>query len=270
MRFIQERGIGLAWGALAMAAQMSGYTNTAIALGFVALAAFFFIAPVLHHAHAWQISRRRMGKRAVEPVHLVVAGLVGVIVFASIALVGVIWQSRRGPLLNAEIVSLRSQLDTASAELDTAKTALANGSDTPLTKLLFRQQQIALFKQKFDECVARIDEYSQRALAYTKQPPPGPPPLAARTKGLWENELNKLQKLVDDFFGEHISLSLPEDPFSLTSKVLGDETIQDYDTKQQYRRLWFKQRNENGLINAVRDRLNAEVRNLNENISGAK
>jgi|SRR5882724_7983814 len=44
--------------------------------------------------YVWHRSRVRDGKRGVEPWHLIVGGMLGVVVFAMVALGGVIWQSK--------------------------------------------------------------------------------------------------------------------------------------------------------------------------------
>lgn len=92
--FIVERGVGIASGAFALAAQLSGFTNTAMALALVAVAAFFLIAPICHHAHAWHKRRIQAGLRSVEPSQILAAALVGVAVFALIALGAIVWQWR--------------------------------------------------------------------------------------------------------------------------------------------------------------------------------
>jgi hypothetical protein len=129
--FIIERGLGIAGGALALAAQLSGYTNMAIALALVGVALFFGLAPVCHHCRKLHLSRKEAGLRTVEPSHLIIVGLSGVIVFAALALAGVIWQHQRGPIprhqsqadiekakepLYAQINSLKQQLDEAQRE----------------------------------------------------------------------------------------------------------------------------------------------------------
>jgi len=96
-QFIVEKGIGIAGGVVAMAAQLGGYTNVAIALALLGIAAFFFVAPICHHAHAWHKRRQESGLRSVDPSYLLIVGLSGIIVFAAIALAGVFWQFSRGP-----------------------------------------------------------------------------------------------------------------------------------------------------------------------------
>jgi hypothetical protein len=91
--FIVQKGVSIAWGILAMAAQLAGYTNVAIALALVAVAAFFFVAPIWHHAHAWHRNRLDRGLRSVDASHLMMVGLGGVIVFSAIALGALIWRN---------------------------------------------------------------------------------------------------------------------------------------------------------------------------------
>jgi len=51
-----ERGPAIALWLLALAAQMSGYTNVAIALALVGLAVFFLVAPAYDHAEITSIA----------------------------------------------------------------------------------------------------------------------------------------------------------------------------------------------------------------------
>lgn len=71
---------------------MSGYTNTAIALGLIGLAAFVVVAPLCHNVHAWHRRRVSAGLRSLEPSHLLIIGLAGIILSATFALGGVLWQ----------------------------------------------------------------------------------------------------------------------------------------------------------------------------------
>lgn len=94
--FIVQKGVGIAWGILAMAAQLAGYTNVAIALALVAVAAFFFVAPIWHHGHAWHRNRLDRGLRSVEASHLMMVALSGIIVFSAVALGALIWRTPIG------------------------------------------------------------------------------------------------------------------------------------------------------------------------------
>lgn len=96
--FLTERGAAIAIWLIAMAAQMSGFTNTAIALTLLGAALFFFVAPIAHHAHAWHRRRREAGLTSVEPMHVMAVGLAGLFFFSAIALAGVTWQLARGRL----------------------------------------------------------------------------------------------------------------------------------------------------------------------------
>jgi hypothetical protein len=77
---------------LALAAQVSGFTNGWVALGLAAIATMIAAVPSWHHAHEWHEQRVTAGKLALEPWHLIAAGLIGVVVFVAIAIGGVIWQ----------------------------------------------------------------------------------------------------------------------------------------------------------------------------------
>jgi hypothetical protein len=71
-RFLTNRGPAIAFWLLALAAQLSGYTNTAIAFALVGAAAFFLMAPVYHHIRAW-LAQTTMGTAQL----ILLAGLIG-------------------------------------------------------------------------------------------------------------------------------------------------------------------------------------------------
>jgi hypothetical protein len=88
-----ERGPGIAFWLLVMPAQMIGFTNAAIALAFVGGAVFFLGPPIWHHALKWHLARQQSGKQSLEPSHLIIAGLIGLVIFGAVALGGVIWRT---------------------------------------------------------------------------------------------------------------------------------------------------------------------------------
>ena len=77
---------------LTMPAQMSGFTNTAIALALVG-AQFFLGPPICHRAERWHLARQQSGKQSLEPSHLIIAGLIGTVIFGGVALGGVVWHT---------------------------------------------------------------------------------------------------------------------------------------------------------------------------------
>lgn len=141
--FIIERGLGIAGGALALAAQMSGYTNTAIALGLIGVALFFGLAPICHHCRQLHLSRKDAGSRTVEPWHLQVIGLAGVIAFAAIALGGVLWQaSRTGPAAAAVSRPIASEIQPASPGPQVDKPTLSQGDRDRLSNVIFELAEL--------------------------------------------------------------------------------------------------------------------------------
>jgi len=86
--FVIERGPAIAFWLLALAAQLSGYTSAAVALGLVGLALFFLVAPACHHLHKWYVDRRgTMGG-----AHIVLLiGIAGTWLFLTIALGAAAW-----------------------------------------------------------------------------------------------------------------------------------------------------------------------------------
>jgi hypothetical protein len=87
-QILTERGPGIAIWCVAMAAQVSGYNNTAIALALIGLAAFVTVAPICHHVHAWHKSRNPTG-RILIPFLIGGVALAGAILVA-VAIVGAV------------------------------------------------------------------------------------------------------------------------------------------------------------------------------------
>jgi hypothetical protein len=92
--FFTERGPAIAVWLVALAAQISGFTSVAIALGLIGLAAFFLIAPTSHHVRAWH--RRRViaagGQKVLSlPQIFLLIGLVGTWLFVTVGLSAAAW-----------------------------------------------------------------------------------------------------------------------------------------------------------------------------------
>src|SRR5262245_26392658 len=79
---------------LALAAQLSGYTNPMMALGLAVIATACLAIPAGHHARAWHRARRASGRMTLEPSHLIWFGFVGAAVCLAIAAGGYLWQQR--------------------------------------------------------------------------------------------------------------------------------------------------------------------------------
>ena len=126
-----ERGPGIALWLLALAAQMSGYTNAAIALALVGGAVFFLVAPAYHHGRKWHENRLQSGKRSLEPWHLIASGLAGIIVFAVVAAAGVIWQFNRETALSPQDIS--KIVAPFQAQIDALKWPAPGSVDTHLS-----------------------------------------------------------------------------------------------------------------------------------------
>ncbi len=91
-KFIIERGPAIALWLLALAAQVSGYTSTAIALTLVGAAAFFLIAPACHHARKWYLEQTAAGKMTLGiPQIVLLFGLAGAWVFMTMGLGAAAW-----------------------------------------------------------------------------------------------------------------------------------------------------------------------------------
>jgi hypothetical protein len=84
--FAVERGPAIAFWLLALAAQISGFTNIAIALVLVGVAAFFLVAPTWHHIEAW---RKALGMGTAQIILLV--GILGTWLFMTVGLGAAAW-----------------------------------------------------------------------------------------------------------------------------------------------------------------------------------
>jgi hypothetical protein len=80
---------------LALAAQMSGYTNGWVALALACIATCIAAVPSWHHLQQWHLQRLAARKRSVEPWHLILTGFFGTVIFLAIAVGGVLWQFRK-------------------------------------------------------------------------------------------------------------------------------------------------------------------------------
>jgi hypothetical protein len=79
---------------LALAATVSGYVSSTSAIILFAIATLLLLWAAYCYVREWQLSHLAAGKRGVEPWHLIVGGLFGVVIFALIGLGGVVWQKR--------------------------------------------------------------------------------------------------------------------------------------------------------------------------------
>jgi hypothetical protein len=161
--FIVQKGIGIAWGVLAMAAQLGGYTNAAIAFALLGISAFFFVAPVWHHAHAWHQNRISRGLRSVDASHLLMAGLGGIIICAAIALGAVIWGQPRKEAAGNQI--------TPTAEAEYVPPAWAQDAQ-------IRQKLFSFIRSNADEIRDSVFRVNQNVfVAYDTVQGQGPRPL---------------------------------------------------------------------------------------------
>lgn len=119
---------------LALAAQVSGVTSGWIALGLATIATMILVVPCCHHINRWHIARVTAGKRTVEPWHLQITGLAGVLLFAGIALAGVIWQGNRSAAKGSA-----SSIETiASTSLPTQQRYLSSEDKKRVDDALFK------------------------------------------------------------------------------------------------------------------------------------
>jgi hypothetical protein len=92
--------LGAAFWLIAMAAQLSNFHSTPVAMIFALCGIGLFLWAAIHHAR----EARAMGKRILEPQHLIVTGLGGVGVFALIACAGFVWQWRSGSITSTSTI----------------------------------------------------------------------------------------------------------------------------------------------------------------------
>lgn len=114
-----ERGPAIAFWLLALAAQMSGYTNAAIALALMGGAAFFLIAPVYHYGTKWHNERKSRSMAGFDSLYFIVPTIaVGVIALA-IGMFGLGLRSAKTPpgqLLPQEISYLKDPFIYAGSD----------------------------------------------------------------------------------------------------------------------------------------------------------
>jgi len=80
---------------LALAVQMSGYTNGWVALTLACIATGIAAVPSWHHVQQWHLQRLVAGERSLEPWHLILVGFIGTAAFLAITIGGVAWQFSR-------------------------------------------------------------------------------------------------------------------------------------------------------------------------------
>jgi hypothetical protein len=83
-KLLVERGPAAALWLIALAAQVSGFTSAAIAFALAGVALFILVAPAYHHSRKWHEARRKAGKPALGPSHLILVGLIGTWEFLTI------------------------------------------------------------------------------------------------------------------------------------------------------------------------------------------
>jgi hypothetical protein len=87
-----ERGPGAGLWILALAAQVSGYQNTAVALFLIGLAFFFFVAPLCHYVQRWNWQRKERGQSTMGVSQfLLFGGLLGLWLSVTVTLGAVAW-----------------------------------------------------------------------------------------------------------------------------------------------------------------------------------
>jgi hypothetical protein len=94
---------------LALAAQLSGFTSSAIAWALAVVATLFLGWSIYHFVLEWHRSERQVGRRGVEPWHFLAVGLVGTWLFMTIALGAVGWMIWRGGGLGSALGAAQVQ-----------------------------------------------------------------------------------------------------------------------------------------------------------------
>jgi hypothetical protein len=80
---------------LALAFQVSGYTSTLVA-GLLAVLGTVWLGG--HLLHKWHHGRIKSSRHGVEPSHLIMFGLIGILLSSGAAFVGFIWQQYQAPV----------------------------------------------------------------------------------------------------------------------------------------------------------------------------
>lgn len=79
-----KNGPAISFWLLALAAQMSGWTNTAMAFGLVGIAVFFLMAPACHQVRQWQLKRNALGKPMTTPQLILLISVSGAWAFMTV------------------------------------------------------------------------------------------------------------------------------------------------------------------------------------------
>ena len=148
----------------------------------------------------------------------------------------------------------------------------ASAPPDPRIGLMFRAQQLTLFKTDFDGIVRMLRARSPQILSTRKNEI-----LASERKNaahlqsdaevMWDGEIKTLEEKCSRFWGEAISIKSPEpSPSVLANPVPGDEDISNNDDRMKYRILWWKLENARLALNKVERRLNGEISSVNERI----
>ncbi len=136
---------------LALAAQVSGYTSPIVALLLAAFGTLMLLIPACYHARHWHKRRIEGGRRSVEPTHLLVIGLVGIVVFAVISLGAVIWQySISSRSTESETITVTVQTTPSTPTKDANKLIGNIGPDIPET-IAARMARIIQLKELITE-----------------------------------------------------------------------------------------------------------------------
>jgi hypothetical protein len=125
---------------LALAAQVSGYTNPAVALVLAVIGTAVLVVPCCHYVRRWHCGRQEAGKAVVEPLHLIIVGLAGIIIFAAVALGGALWHLKKAPSPDAAISESHSQ--TAAPPEKKEKKYYSAAEKEELANAMYRVSQV--------------------------------------------------------------------------------------------------------------------------------
>jgi hypothetical protein len=240
-------------------------------------------------ANIWGVATSLRSK--VEPTHLQIAGLVGVILFAIIALGGTIWQARRVTPEDPRIASLQAEVDklkresaslapqvpqtTSNATLGGGGTVaapsrpgLSNDHAAKVARYIKLADALALakaMKAQLEATGAAVEGEMQEDERRKKagQPPifRGSPYVSSR--GRWNSAIFQIKKSNDDVFaGRAIVLDRPTDLAYMAFPVPGEEVFNgDIEKVKEFRYFHYlnisalKQTDSliNELVNAEKD-----------------
>jgi hypothetical protein len=169
----------------------------------------------------------------------------------------------------SQIAATRAELDAKKKEFESVQLTPEAEKDVKQSRLRFRLERTKIDKEDFDKAIAGVRGSAEGALNLAKQWGTNPPlnpvgNMPLRQERVWEENTRALQKVCDRVFPEEKYIVTPSDPTlrELTYPVPGDTEVNDPDTKQRFRILSVRIRNQENTLKQVEQKIQNELTNL--------